>query len=520
MASDRLPRSSHAQDTLVYMGRRPSGRGKRSASERGKSARKLGAVAEDMVSLFASEVDLVPTKSQRDWEGWDLASDIPVSATDPWGLPTPPIICRFQIKATTTTGRTVRLGRENVLRMVQQPIPWFLMLVRYVNDAAHKIDVVHIGQDVVEEVLRWAVLEPRATRYQLACDRRGVEAEPNARAWFAAIEQQIGEKATYVARKAAWNENAGRTSPRFHFSVEAMNTTDEEMVRFFLGLSPTMNVDRARLSEERFGVSRLRQTFGASTMDIPSPAPSALVLLTARSAGYLASVECRYFSTRPWLPTTPSRHRLKMKCFDMIIAEATSISLRFPEVFDLHAAAEEVRFFQVLDTAEDLMMTAGEQRASLAPFKLTWTPEEAALLQAVLTTHQILTTLGLRTSGFRREKLLHGEGLAYARAILGDPEAKVLSLTFKEGEHETLPGVILSHFAVNDDRHTTGFVVRFDGIPKVDEGLVFEVSVMKSIDRFAFPINTGSGKLSALLKAHADKIESDEGLVVHYTVDE
>ena len=41
---------------------------------RGKAARDLGAVAEDTISLYASLRGLVATKSQRDWEGWDLSS--------------------------------------------------------------------------------------------------------------------------------------------------------------------------------------------------------------------------------------------------------------------------------------------------------------------------------------------------------------------------------------------------------------------------------------------------------------
>src|SRR5262245_29873827 len=115
-----------------------------SARTRGLNARSLGARAEDAIAVFASDLDLVATKSQRDWEGWDLSADVPAGSSDAWGLPLPPVICRFQVKGTTTSERSRKIARDNILRMVQQPIPWFLMLGLYDGRKMRRLAVTHI----------------------------------------------------------------------------------------------------------------------------------------------------------------------------------------------------------------------------------------------------------------------------------------------------------------------------------------------------------------------------------------
>jgi hypothetical protein len=500
------------------------GKQRQARAERGRSARDLGAVTEDMISLFASQLGLVATKSQRDWEGWDLASDLSTPVLDAWGLPTPPLICRFQIKSTRAKSRTIRISRANILRMVQQPIPWFVILVRYDGKDPKKVDVTHINQNVVEQVLRWAIVNPNGTGFQVAGDALSVEVEPTASSWLNAIESQIGDKATYVSRKVEWNQRAGRTEPAHRFSCVMRDTTEEDLTDFFLGLRPSLNVENARFSEERFGVIQTRQTVGEAQIQLPTLAPSAKVTLTARGPSLLASIDCQLYSARPWLPSTSTvarKTRLRMTYFDVIIGPddaQTHVAVSFPNEFDLGRAAEEVRFFHTLHTAEDLTFAFGDQHVTIPAFKFAWTSHEADFFQSVVTTHQLLATLGMRTSKIQLARLLHGEQLAFARAVLDDPKARLLSLNFKDRSTDNLPGVVVSSLGVSDERHKAGFVVRFDGAARIENGVVFEIARLRTLGQFAFSIADAPKRLPELLKRHADKIETEEGLSVDYIV--
>jgi hypothetical protein len=492
------------------------------SAQRGKESRDLGPIGEDTIQLFASQLGLAATKSQRDVEGWDLMSDISERTTDLWGLPkAPPVICRFQIKTTETDRRSVRIGRDNILRMARQPIPWFVILVRCEDHQAKKIDIIHIGQEVVEAVLKWAITEPEDNGFQLPGDGGRVEVEPNARAWFDAIEAAIGDKATYIARKTDWNEQAGRPDPAFRFSCAIDHTTDE-LEDFFLGLRPLISVNKAKISEERFGVQRVHKDIGEAKLEFPNVAPCARVGLTARSRRDLASIECNLYSTHPWIPAAMStKARLRMTYVDVIMSskpEQNRVTANFPDEIDLVIAAAEVRFFHVLHTAEDLTLAHPNQTTRIPPPRFTWTQREVDLFQSIATTHQIVSILGLRTSRFPTARLLKNPQLAFARAILGDPKAKILSYSFKDHSTEILPSVVVCSLSLSDDNHKAGFVVRLDGSSRVDGEVVFDVKGLQVIDRFAFSIADASTSLPALLKQHADKIEVDEKAIVDYIV--
>jgi hypothetical protein len=492
------------------------------AQQRGRESRDLGPIGEDTIQLFASQLGLAATKSQRDVEGWDLMSDISEWTTDLWGLPkAPPVICRFQIKATETDRRSVRIGRDNILRMAGQPIPWFVILVRCEDHQAKKIDIIHIGQQTVEAVLKWAITEPDESGFQLPGAGGRIEVEPNARSWFDAIESAIGDKATYIARKTEWNDRAGRPDPAFRFSCAIEHTTDE-LEDFFLGLRPLISVNSAKISEERFGVQRIHKDIGDAKIEFPNVAPSARVVLTARSTKYLASVECNLYSTHPWLPAaTSSKVRLRMSYVDVIMSskpEQNRVTVVFPDELDLAAAAAEVRFFQVLQNAEDLTFAHPDQTTRIPPPRFTWTQNEIDMFLSVATTHQMMSMLGLRTSRVLSSRLLKYPQLALARVILGYPNAKVHNYSFKDHSTDELPSVVVCSLALSDDNHKAGVVVRLDGSCRVNGEVVFDIAGVRVIDQFAYSIMDASTRLPELLKQHADSIEAAEKTVVDYIV--
>lgn len=498
---------------------------RRGSSARGRDARGLGAISEDLIKLWASQLDLVATQSQRDWEGWDLASDLSSNELDAWGLAPPPIICRFQIKSTSTKSRSIRISRANALRMAQQPIPWFVVLVRYVGKAPQNVDLVHIDETMVGEILGWAVKSPKATEFTIHADRSGVEVAPTPQAWFLSIENLIGDKKTYVVRKCDWVTKAGRTERPVSFSCAVLDTREEELADFFLGRRPTLTVQQGSISEERFGVRRVRETFADAKMQIQNLAPAAKVVLTARGSGKLASIECDLYSVRPWLPETSRyarRVRFKATYFDLVVCpdaeKKTGVGFDFPAEMDLARAAEETRFFHVLHTAETLTVTYKDKVVPMDPLRFPWSPDEKNFFDSILATHQLLSSLGLRTRPFTTASLLKGETLAIARAILGDEKSKLLNFSFMGGSTTNLPAVVLSPFTVSDGQHQAGFIVRFDGAPRVEELVYFDIRSQRTIDRFAFVNAEAEGKLVELLKNHADAIEAAEKVNVTYIV--
>jgi len=495
-----------------------------SAQQRGRESRDLGAVGEDTIRLFASQLRLAATKSERDIEGWDLSSDIAEPTKDAWGLPaSPPVICRFQIKTTETSARSTRIGRDNILRMIGQSIPWFVILVRCEERQAKKIDVIHIGQEIVEDALKWAITEPEGSGFQLPGRGSRVEVEPEAKAWLNAIENAMGDKATYAARKLDWYERAGRPDPAFRFSCAIQSVAPDELADLFLGLRTSVDVNQARISEERFGVPRVRRDIGDAKMEMPEIPPLARVQLTARSPNQLASVECDLYSTVAWLPASLSaqKARLRMKYFDLILQQSANqshVSLDFPADIDLDRAAREVRFFEVLRTAEEVTIACGNSRGPFQAFSPAWSPRELGFFQAVMTTHEFLWTLGFPTSKFQLQQLLRGEQLALAQVVLGKPGVRLVRVPFKDRKLEDMPKAVVHFVAVTDGQHRAGFVVRFDGNSKVENGVVvFEIERVTRLAQFAFPFSTSNDRLSALLKEHADEIEAIEGICVDWS---
>ena len=378
---------------------------------------------------------------------------------------------------------------------------------------------------MVEEILGWAAKSPKATEFTVHADRSGVEVDPTAQAWFAEVQNCIADSKSYVLRKSDWVTKAGRPERPISFSCVMVNTREEDLADFFLGVRQALTVSQASVSEERFGIRHVSETFTDATLQVPDVAPAAKVVLTARSSAQIATLECDLYTVRPWLPETSryaGRVRFKSTYFDLVIRPDADgqalLTFNFPSEIDLARAAEEVRFFHVLHTAEALTVTHRDKHHPFGPLKFRWTDAETSLFDSLLTTYKLLSTLGLRTRAFRTAARLRDEALAIASAVLGDERSRIRSLSLPDCSAANLPMVVLSPYSVTDGQNDVGFIVRFDGTPRVEDIVWFDVSSVREIDRFAYPSESTEPKLTELLKTHADAIENAERINVTYIV--
>ena len=124
-----------------------------------RTSQNLGHQGESFFDSLCSAAGLTANKSEKDVFGWDyLVEFATINYSDlPQDIAPLPIQCKVQVKSTTSTNTVIRIKLSSLLRLVQDNLPVFFVLIRFSNSTAlnpKSIRILHLGKELIEDVLK------------------------------------------------------------------------------------------------------------------------------------------------------------------------------------------------------------------------------------------------------------------------------------------------------------------------------------------------------------------------------
>jgi hypothetical protein len=330
--------------------------------------RDLGTMGETLFEHLCSLGRIHFNKSIRDRTGWDYFIEFPLEThlQLPIDLLPPPIVALVQVKATDGTAGDVRLKLHNLLRLINNPLPAFVVLFDFFGkETAQRAYVIHLGEMIIERTLRRireieASGSRRINRNVLTIKLNEDDAldDVSSTHLFQKIRSQIIPsfpdyvrwKRDTVARIGFIDNNFGTF--KFSFSSEEDSFTD--FVDLMLGIRPDLDIANIEMMSTRFGI------------DLPMPPPANSAKLSVEtspdgscSVGFSCNAQnsvCldgKYFL--PGIPDLPIRYhkiRILAEPFDITIASndksGGKVKLNFSAMtrLDLHSL---LSIFRVMD---------------------------------------------------------------------------------------------------------------------------------------------------------------------------
>ena len=240
--------------------------------------------AEDLAQLWGTRAGFLVNPVRRDRAGWDHLFEMSIPReprpSDPFGLPACAFTCRVQVKSATCDQRSIPIKLTNWKRAVQDPLPWFLLLIRFDRGAMREAVLVHLGETLVERVIAKLYTLPADAKTQLHLKTHSVRwndgevlKQPVERSLFQAITRAIGDDAfEYAKTKQGWYENAGYKDKSALDVTMALGPfkPDElcrRLARAAVGLDG-LESSQVSLSRERFGRAEPLQVRGSVTAKV------------------------------------------------------------------------------------------------------------------------------------------------------------------------------------------------------------------------------------------------------------
>jgi hypothetical protein len=168
-----------------------------------------GTIAEDLFRLWCSQGGLVATSVQRDVYGWDFLVEYG-GKSEHWRVDH--TTCKVQVKG-TRSATSVRIKLDNIVRMANEPVPWFVAIVQ-VDDrgmfaSAH---LVHFDEDLISRAYERVKALPEGAplhHREMTLSWGSTDAVDSPRALAERIRQHVGPSPwDYVETKRKWQPGA------------------------------------------------------------------------------------------------------------------------------------------------------------------------------------------------------------------------------------------------------------------------------------------------------------------------
>ena len=243
---------------------------------------RLGDIGEDLASAWASQAGFTVTPVRRDRRGWDhfleFSAPGPPSSTGPLGFRTLEFSAKLQVKATCSPKRSVSIKLSNLQRAINDLLPWFFLVVRVDKTSSQPLEValVHVGNDLIEAVLRRLLGLPRSERSTLHKHRMRLSwkevdilAQPYPDSIREFVFRSVGkEPLSYVQEKRRWYDSAGLEEAPVHATFRVQASTEQELymrlARAAIGLEDTLEVSNFAIVRRRFDVEETDERFTAA----------------------------------------------------------------------------------------------------------------------------------------------------------------------------------------------------------------------------------------------------------------
>ncbi len=223
-----------------------------------KRSVRLGEMAERQVALWSAEQGIAVTKTDVDRCGWDLMLELPSN---------PPTNVLVQVKATDHSSKRCSVAFDNWERMVRQAMPCFFLVLEYEgSEEPTNLYTVHVWDDWIVRVLKRihefeSGVRARGKRpvLYLTWDDRHKLSRPCSEIMLRALGKDVGKDPfNYVKSKQNLIERAGSESRTHHVEVSFTGKSDAELCRRMaehaIGITPTLDVSRMKITEERYGI--------------------------------------------------------------------------------------------------------------------------------------------------------------------------------------------------------------------------------------------------------------------------
>src|SRR5258708_1022669 len=310
--------------------------------------------AEDLAQLWGTRAGFVVNPVRRDRNGGDHLYEMSLprepKSNNAFGLPTCAFTCRIQVKSVTGDHRSIPIKLTNWKRAIEDPLPWFFLVIRFGSDKAREATIIHIDKAWVERVIARLCAMPQSDKGELhrktlalTWRDRPTLRPPVGRSLLETIAGAVGRDAfEYAKTKHEWYENAGyknRTELQLDMSFGPLPQEEiyKRLARAFVGLDG-LESSQVSLSRERFGRKDPLTVRGpvSATMSWGNPSARDVLLNVLDHEGlYLCSLPVSMRSSMLGIvPWEFSLLRFQSQMIDLVmnIGEASlSVNISLPE---------------------------------------------------------------------------------------------------------------------------------------------------------------------------------------------
>lgn len=310
----------------------------------------LGDTAEDFVSLWATQAGFNVTPSARDRHGWDrliqLTLPRPSNFSGPLGLETLELSAKIQVKGTRSAKRRIPIKLSNWRRAIEDPLPWFFVILRFASSADEPIEasVIHVDRALVEAVLQRIYKLPvkersRLHRYSMTLrwSRESLLAKPYPEKLRSSLTTTVGgDSFSYSRTKQGWYDSAGREPESIRGTFRVQARTEQELysrlARAAIGLDESLEVTSFSIAKKRFGVEETDPRFppgegGHLRIDPAKGEQRSKVIFSRPDASESVVLPCSFrfsASVFPKLPKDYWMFRIQTRFLDLVLEHGTS----------------------------------------------------------------------------------------------------------------------------------------------------------------------------------------------------
>jgi len=267
--------------------------------------RDVGEIGESVLAQWAAQVGITANRVQRDRTGWDFLLELPYGyhegpAHVPLDRKVGPVQCLVQVKSTDSQPRRWAIKLDNWMRLVQSPLPAFVLVLEFEGSNECKgAYLVHVGDAVIRRVLQ-RVRELSVSSPELLLHtkthalRYGKEDALNSRdgaGLLQGIVSHVGAMVPYVAGKQKTVKSIGyEVGGQFIQAqlclpeIDSGASPDERLVDWSLGLVTGAKIaPGAKVYDERFGIRSPHPVHRIPTWGTIVPGPIGPGLLSFRT---------------------------------------------------------------------------------------------------------------------------------------------------------------------------------------------------------------------------------------------
>lgn len=514
----------------------------------------LGDLGEDLATLWATQARFIVTSVKRDRRGWDqyleFSGPRPGSDPGPLGLGSMDFAAKLQVKATRSAQRRVSLKVSNCLRAVEDPLPWFFLIIRIdkATRSPSEVALVPLDQALVDSFLRriWTLPPEERSRLHkhkrtLSWSEENLLEQPYAESLRERVYRAVGtDPFEYTAMKSAWRHHAGLKDGgvRGTFRVEAPTSEElyRRLARAAVGLDNEMKVRDVSFFRSRFGVEEPDPTLPSAEVASISLGPE-----TAEPISLLAGdpdgtevidlpVSARFSGAV--FPMLPEKHwilRLQTLFLDLTFdfsVRRFNLRLALPPV-DQHVAIEEFHpsfaFLRMLARLGSVTL-ALQKNGQLHTLPLLDAPINPDVqLQRLIAAACALADLAHQVGASSRHAfplrgICESGHVAWFMLLARDSRAQEkfrLNLSFSEETYEvTERFAVITDPAVRIGSVVYKDVVAFTSPPAIlsrsDEGdsLVMEHATARSLKQFQCPDGQASSSWERVLQETRSLLEA------------